>query len=168
MSEGRSAEVGHTFWFRPSGGDFYLIPDDVEVPVGELELRTLDGGKRRVAEAALAPFVADLDAVSEHLKGRVNEGLQKFVGELGEAWRRGVATGATTETASEAERADANTRKIQEAAAGIVSGLKELSEKLEQAVRDAAANEAKPASDDDARSENGERHAGEPHGAERG
>jgi hypothetical protein len=77
----------------------------------------------------------------------VSEGFQKFTEELGEAWRRGVAKSAASEgpeARSAQERADANAHKIQEAASSIMSGLKELSEKLQQAVRDASANEKLP------------------------
>ena len=49
-----------TFWFNPGSADFFLIPDDVEPPAGELQLLTLTGKQRLVDVPAVAVVGADL------------------------------------------------------------------------------------------------------------
>lgn len=91
MNPDRPSQTAKTFWFRPGSDVFYLIPQDVDLPPGELELRSLHGARCLVDEAAASPWIANVDALGEHLAQRAHEGIRAFIEEIGAAWRRGLA-----------------------------------------------------------------------------
>jgi hypothetical protein len=54
-------------WFTPDRRRFFLVPDDVELPEGELAVRTLQATAHKLDEAALAAHEVDADAARAHV-----------------------------------------------------------------------------------------------------
>jgi hypothetical protein len=140
-----------TFWFHPSSGNFYLIPDDAELPAGDVELRTLTGTKRLVDAEAVKQWAADEASAREHLSGAAREGLAKFSEELGEAWRRGIEkakASAAVEDSKEAVRAavapaeERAKQEFEKVATAFLSELEKLTRELEGAIKGAKPNDA--------------------------
>lgn len=77
-----------TFYFRPEGGAFYLIPDDVTLPPGDLELRSLAGKVLRVDAEAARAYETDKATAHAHLKAQLYSRLGRFGDGLLEAWKR--------------------------------------------------------------------------------
>jgi hypothetical protein len=78
-----------TFYFRQQGGAFYLIPDDVTLPTGDLDLRTLSGKRLMVEAEAVRAYEVDKAVAHAHLKEQLYSKLGSFGEGLREAWRRG-------------------------------------------------------------------------------
>ncbi|MFP2930082.1 hypothetical protein ACLESO_33770 [Pyxidicoccus sp. 3LG] len=79
-----------TFFFRQEGGAFYLIPDDVTLPPGDLDLRSLSGKVLRVDAEAARTYETDKDTAHAHLKTQLYSRLGRFGDGLLEAWKRAV------------------------------------------------------------------------------
>lgn len=95
MSDGAGKE--QTLWLSTDGDNRYLIPDDVELAEGDLELRTLLGVERSVDADAVAGFLATQDEVNEHFRDQaqrrlapVKEALSGILSEVGSAWRNAM------------------------------------------------------------------------------
>ena len=79
----------HVFYFPQQGGAFYLIPEGIVLPPGELDLRSLRGEKRLVDAAAAAVYAVDRATAHAHLKRSLVAFLQELPEGLKRAWARG-------------------------------------------------------------------------------
>jgi hypothetical protein len=136
--------MNRTFWFHPGSGTFYLIPDDVDLPTGDVDLRTLTGAKRLVDAEAVQQWAADEASAREHLSREAREGLVKFSEELGAAWRRGIEkakASAAVEDSKQAVRAavapaeERAKQEFEKAATAFLSELETLTRELEGAMK---------------------------------
>jgi hypothetical protein len=98
-----------SLWTTPDRTRHFILPDDANLPPGDLSLRTASGRQRSVQEAAVVPYEvskeaarawadAQLTQVSQQLLGKglgFVESLQKHTAELREqnraAWEKGIA-----------------------------------------------------------------------------
>ena len=92
-----SADTERTLWLSTDGDNSYLIPDDVELPEGDLGLRTLFGVERSVDADTAAEFRATSDEVTEHFQDQaqrrlapVKDALSGILAEVGAAWRNAM------------------------------------------------------------------------------
>ncbi len=67
------AELAKTLWTDEPGSRRFLIPDDLELPTGELNLRTATGRERRADPAALAPFEVSAEEAQAWAKAQLGE-----------------------------------------------------------------------------------------------
>ena len=61
-------DFSKTLWSDPERSRFFLIPDDLDLPAGKFELRTVTGRQRDVDEAALPEFEISRDKAKIWLK----------------------------------------------------------------------------------------------------
>jgi len=85
-----------TFYFPQQGGAFYLIPDDVVLPPGALDLRSLTGKQLLVDPQAARPYEVERAVAHAHLKARLYERLGSFGRGLKDAWERGRTRDTTS------------------------------------------------------------------------
>ncbi|WP_428265899.1 hypothetical protein [Haliangium sp.] len=84
-----------SLWFTADGKSYYLIPDDVELPAGSLNLRTLSGRAQDVDPEQAEVWRASEDQVTGHVRAQMEHGLERVksalagaFAEVGVAWRQ--------------------------------------------------------------------------------
>ena len=121
-------EASHTLWSTPDRARYFLIPDDRELPPGELRLITLTGRRQEVDLAAAAEF----EVSREEAKARTQAALKEVLGEVRgkiQAWEEKAAAPET----QEAQKTAAET--LESLAAGLEQASATAAEKLRAAAR---------------------------------
>jgi hypothetical protein len=128
-------DAPQTLWIADGGARFFSVPDDAELPEGDLELRTL-GGKRRSADPEAATRY-ELSVEDGQAAARAE--VTAFGGALRDAFARGLSAlaGLGPDAAELREAREARTaavfglsqeamndpQKLKEAGAAFVDGL---------------------------------------------
>ncbi|HEX8359924.1 MAG TPA: hypothetical protein VF613_07450 [Longimicrobium sp.] len=138
-----------TLWFDPPRTRRFIIPDDAELPPGELLLRTSLGRERAVEESALAPFEVTAEEAQawakEQLGGVLGEVRGKALGFVELLRERTAALREENRRTWEQGVAEAPD-EVREAAERVRAGLKELGQALQRAAREHGARPARPPS----------------------
>lgn len=70
---GSSAQPKRHLWFTPQRDRFFLVPQDLTLPPGDLEVRSLAAVRASLSEESLGPYEVDIDAARAHVDAGVGE-----------------------------------------------------------------------------------------------
>jgi len=77
--------MAESLWKNLSSNHFFIIPDEIELPAGDLAIRNLIGERRKADGASLAPYEVTEKQATEWMKGKVGNLLEGVRGWLDNA-----------------------------------------------------------------------------------
>lgn len=122
------SDDGRSLWIDPEIRRYFLVPDEQDLPPGDLLIRNVFGRPRSVDAAALAPFEIPKAEADERVRGRIKGALEqgkKAVAELLE--QRGQEPPPPPDQA---------TARLRQDVAAFAAGLKELVSGLQRALEE--------------------------------
>lgn len=73
-----TAHTTHTLWSDPDRTQYYLVPDDADLPAGDVVLRTPAGREMNADAAALAPYAVTREEAKAHLDAQLEDVLAEM------------------------------------------------------------------------------------------
>ena len=135
-----------------SSKQFYLLPDDADLPSGPLVLRSLTGDRLEVDAEAAEAYAISEDEAKERVKQQLAEVAQRATGilaSLGTLLRgaaEGLPTGPKPQEASVAEALGVTPEQLRDDPKAVLAGLKRVGAGLVESLKDALASD--PASEE--------------------
>ena len=81
--------MSHTVWFDAGRHHFWRVPDDAELPEGDVEIRNLSGGRRSVDVAALDDFVIPREEARQAVLDQLRDAAStagRALGAMAQSW----------------------------------------------------------------------------------